>query len=46
MCNDHFHTFRFAKNYTPFHILKLVVHGEMDIYLPRYKYITFNKVYK
>lgn len=34
MCNDHFHTFHFAKNYIPFHILMLVVHDEMDIFLP------------
>lgn len=52
MYNDHFHTFRFAKNCTPFHILMLVVHDEMDIYLPiklhtRYKYFKYIKnVYK
>lgn len=34
MCNDRFHIFHFAKNYIPFHTLKLVVHDEMDIYLP------------
>lgn len=34
MYNDHFHTFHFAKNYIPFHILTLVVHDETDIYLP------------
>lgn len=35
MYNDHFHTSRFAKNYIPFHILMLVVRGEMDIYHPK-----------
>lgn len=37
MYNDHFHTFHFAKNYIPIHILMLVVHGEMGIYLPSCK---------
>lgn len=34
MYNGHFHISHFAKNYTPFQLLMLVVHDEMDIYLP------------
>lgn len=42
MYNDRFHIFHFAKNYTPFHILMLVVHDEMDICLPIKLHIHYN----
>lgn len=48
MCNDHFHIFHFAKNYIPFHTLKLVVRDEMDIYLPaivKYHHINECSIY-